>query len=221
MAHSKKRSKVRKPSTRLALQQPTIASTVGAPEDSKKPATPAPPARDDRDTAFYGAVVNAWIATRMEKDKSILTLSAAGDALLVTLLTTVGPHSWIEAVFYALAFAGFTFSAWTAVRIFDRNADYLARLANDKDEPDPNLGKLDRALLRGFLFGVVCSVLIASSSALARYSRDSSDTGNAASIEQPRAPAPLQPSDDSSRVLHPGGTRPPDTGAAAVRPTPR
>lgn len=140
----------------------------------------------------------------MEKDKSILTLSAAGIGLLVTLLTTVGPHSWIEAIFYALAFAGFTFSALTAVRIFDRNADYLLQLANDKDESDPRLRSLDRRLLKGFLFGVAFTVLIAVSSAIARYSHKGFP------MSEKEEKAPVASSDGQRRSLDSlGSLRPP------------
>lgn len=200
MPGSKKHDGQRSPSVNRPPQEDPVTSSAVTRQDVKEPVTPAPPSRDERDTAFYGAVVNAWIGTRMEKDKSILTLSAAGDGLLVTLLTTVGTNSWIEAIFYALAFAGFTYSAWTAVRIFDRNADYLARLANDDDEPDPRLGKLDRALLRSFLFGVAFSVLIAVSSAVTQYFPDRLQASNDAPGQQAQPQYHLQPAVDSPRV---------------------
>jgi tRNA A37 threonylcarbamoyltransferase TsaD len=39
--------------------------------------------------AFYTAAVEAWVATRMEKDKTLLALAAGGIGLLATLLTAV------------------------------------------------------------------------------------------------------------------------------------
>jgi hypothetical protein len=124
---------------------------------------------DDKDTAFYSAVVTGWIGTRMEKDRSILTLSAAGVALLVTLLTTVGASSWLQCVFYACAFACFIYSAWTAVRIFDCNADYLERLAAGRDEEDVKLKGLDTWLLRSFVLGIAFATLVGVSAAVTRY----------------------------------------------------
>ncbi|WDT74288.1 MAG: hypothetical protein MPW16_13610 [Candidatus Manganitrophus sp.] len=43
-----------------------------------------------KELAFYEATVNAWITTKFEKDKHLLTLSLAAIGLLITLLTTVG-----------------------------------------------------------------------------------------------------------------------------------
>ena len=51
------------------------------------------PVRDSKEVAFYGAVVEAWIGTRMEFDKSLLTLSLAGIGVVITLLTAVGMPS--------------------------------------------------------------------------------------------------------------------------------
>ena len=39
---------------------------------------------------FYAASVAAWYESSLEHDKSLLTLSAGGIGLLITLLTTVG-----------------------------------------------------------------------------------------------------------------------------------
>ena len=53
-----------------------------------------------KEIALYSAVVQAWAGTRMEKDRSILNLSAAGIGLLVTLLTTVGVTARCQLVLY-------------------------------------------------------------------------------------------------------------------------
>ena len=38
---------------------------------------------EQKGVAYYSALVNAWITTRMEKDKQLLTLSAAGIGLII------------------------------------------------------------------------------------------------------------------------------------------
>ena len=48
---------------------------------------------NDKQTAYFAALVEAWLQTRMEKDKSLLMLAAGGVGVLVTLLTTTGIHS--------------------------------------------------------------------------------------------------------------------------------
>jgi len=130
---------------------------------------PAPPPTDGRDIAFYSAVVNAWITTRIEKDKSVLTLAVAGIGLLATLLAAVGVRTLLEIPFYAIGFSGFLIASWTAVQIFDQNAEYLGKLAKDEDCEDPALSSLDRRLMYSFLCGVSAVLIIGSLSAFARY----------------------------------------------------
>jgi hypothetical protein len=43
-----------------------------------------------KNVAHYSVMLDAWIQTRMALDKSLITLSAGGVGVLVTLLTTVG-----------------------------------------------------------------------------------------------------------------------------------
>jgi len=75
--------------------------------------------------ALYTALVEAWIETRMEKDKTLLGLSTAGIGLLATLLTTVGPTSAPQLWLYGFAGLAFIGAIVTAVWIFDRNSQHL------------------------------------------------------------------------------------------------
>lgn len=57
---------------------------------------------EGKNIAYYSVLVNAWIQTRMERDKTLVTLSAAAVGLLVTLLTTVGINKeWIILLYLA------------------------------------------------------------------------------------------------------------------------
>lgn len=62
-----------------------------------------------KDVEFYSASVTAWYNSAFEHDKSILTLSSGGIALLVTLLTTIGARSPESMVLYALAVIFFSY----------------------------------------------------------------------------------------------------------------
>lgn len=44
-----------------------------------------------KEELYLSAVINGWIETRMERDRTLLALSTGGVGLLVTLVTTVGP----------------------------------------------------------------------------------------------------------------------------------
>lgn len=43
-----------------------------------------------KDVAFYSSCVNAWIQTRMEKDKQLLTLSSVAMGFLINLYKDLG-----------------------------------------------------------------------------------------------------------------------------------
>lgn len=45
---------------------------------------------EGKNIAHYSVLLDAWIQTRTERDKTLVTLSAAGVGLLVTILTTAG-----------------------------------------------------------------------------------------------------------------------------------
>jgi hypothetical protein len=96
----------------------------------------------------------------MERDKSLMTLSAAAIGLLVTLLTTVGAKSLCLVVLYASAIISFTCALITTIQIFDRNAVYLEKIAKGNDKNDERLVALDKRLYTSFIIGVVLTLLI-------------------------------------------------------------
>lgn len=111
---------------------------------------------DPKDVAFYTAVVQAWVTTRLEKDRALLNLSTAGIGLLVTLLTTVGPSSHCELLLYGLAGVCFASAIVVALLVFDRNSHHLEEvIKRRKDDDDAKLIKLDLLLLMLFMAGVV------------------------------------------------------------------
>src|SRR5688572_7614081 len=98
----------------------------------------------EKAVAFYAAMVEAWVATRMEKDRTLLALAAGGIGLLVTLLTTVAPTSAWQLALYAVAGALFLATVILAIQVFDRNSHHLERVVNHQERgPDPLLDKLD------------------------------------------------------------------------------
>jgi len=105
-------------------------SSAKEPEPSVVTAIEASPAAqskgaNEKENIYYSTMINAWINTRMERDKSVLTLSAAGVGLLVSLLTSVGASSGFEIIFYIFSFIGFLVATFSALYIFKLNADYV------------------------------------------------------------------------------------------------
>lgn len=124
----------------------TVMSQVG-----ESPASAAPPtAKED---LYYAAVVAGWLNSRLERDKSLLTLSAGGVGLVATLMTTVGPQSLVTLMLYALAALAFATSLFCIIRILDRNADHLKHIVAGTADRDAGLARLDRVSFWAFVAG--------------------------------------------------------------------
>ena len=112
---------------------------------------------EGKNIAYYSALVQAWIQTRMERDKTLCTLSAAGIGLLVTLLTTVGVDFRWELIPCALAFIGFVVTIWCTINIYMRNSESIESIVNESKKEKPSLAKLDRWAEYAFIFAAVCA----------------------------------------------------------------
>ena len=117
--------------------------------------------KDDlKEVEYYAALYNAWVNSRMERDKSLLILSGGAIGLLVTLLTTIGVSSVHALMLYALAILSFVVCSASLVIIFGRNSEHLEQIAKGEDKRDEWLGPLDRVALGSFFFGIVLSLAI-------------------------------------------------------------
>ncbi len=116
--------------------------------------------KQQKDIAYYSASINGWISTKLEKDKSLLALSAGGIGLLVTLLTTVGVSSPWVILLYVIAILSFTTCSITVVVIFNRNASYLKKILKEEEKADNVLKVLDRVAFWSFVLGIVMALLI-------------------------------------------------------------
>ena len=128
--------------------------------------------KEQKDIAFYSAVVQAWITTRMERDKVILAISAAGLGWLVTIVTTVGIADFLTLIFFVAAVVSFTAVSVLVVLILGRNAEYLERVARNQDEPDRLLARLDTSVNILFISGVVSVLLMGLLAGYAHYEKE-------------------------------------------------
>jgi len=118
------------------------------------------PDDDPKSVAYYSAIVGAWIETKMERDRTIVTLSASAIGLLVTLLTAVGVKTVFTLWLYAGALVGFGVAAISTIIIFHRNATYLEKVVQGTTSKSKMLGWLDRITLIFFGLGVILTILI-------------------------------------------------------------
>lgn len=147
-----------RPGSRFPSQTTAVPSRS---KPSKHRSFDAPaPEPDPRELAFYSALLDAWQSTRMERDRSLLTLSSAAIGLLVTLLTTTGGRDWLQKSSYVVAFLSFGTAVCLALSIFSRNGDHLARLLEDPGATDERLALYDKLLVWCFGLGVAACVAL-------------------------------------------------------------
>jgi len=119
---------------------------------------------NEKKIQYYSALVQAWLDTKLERDKSILALSTGAIGLLITLLTTVGVSSNVSIILYFLAILCFLVCIIAVLIIFKRNAEHLKQVAKNEAESDPILKKLDKISFCSFIFGIILSCIIGVSS---------------------------------------------------------
>jgi hypothetical protein len=122
-------------------------------DDESKP-------RDPRDGEWYAAALGAWYTTRLERDKSLLTLSAGGIGLLITLVSTVGIATLESLILFILAIIAFVTCLAAVLWIFARNSTHIEDVVHRNASNDPLLTVLDNVAVYTFLAGVVLSGII-------------------------------------------------------------
>ena len=120
-----------------------------------------------KEVAFYAATLAAWTSSRMELDRSKLTLSVAGVGLLVTLLTAIGVETRTDLMLFVFAIALFLITIACVLIIFQRNTKYVKELAKGSTKSDRVLRKLDFFSSISFFIAVIFSIMIGLSQGLA------------------------------------------------------
>ena len=94
---------------------------------------------DQKRVEFYSAGLTAWYNTRLEHDKSLLTLSAGGIGLLMTLMTTVGVSSAESLVLYICALVAFSvlIGISAAIHSYSKEEKKMASPENPQNGQQP------------------------------------------------------------------------------------
>lgn len=101
-----------------------------------------------------------FCTTKLEADKSILTLSTAGLGLIVTLLTGDNVTSLLELVIFLLSGLSFLVCSFSILRVFNKNADYIQDV-NESPALEKELKILDTVISYSFKAGMGLIVLAA------------------------------------------------------------
>jgi len=123
-----------------------------------------------KEVAYYAALVNAWIQTKMDRDKLLVTLSSGGIGLLVTLLSAVKIKHYWELLLYAAAVICFLVTIMACMFIFKRNSSHIEDVLCKNATQDYVLSRLDRISSYFFILGIVFSLAIGFIAALGKMS---------------------------------------------------
>jgi len=127
--------------------------------------------RNEKEVAYYSALISAWIEARMERDKSLIMLSAGGIGLLITILSTVGVNQRWVLWLYACAFISFLVSIFSCLMIFNRNPKVIEDVLENKSVENHRLARLDTIALSSFLSGILFSISIGVVAGVAQFNR--------------------------------------------------
>jgi len=122
--------------------------------------------QEAKEVEFYSAQVTAWLNTRFEHDKSLLTLSAGGIGLLITVSLATGFKSTAALAIYCAALFSFVICLACVLWIFRRNAVHLENVVCGREERDPMLSLLDKMAIASFMCGVLLASMLGVSAAV-------------------------------------------------------
>lgn len=122
--------------------------------------------QEAKEVEFYAAQVTAWLNTRFEHDKSLLTLSAGGIGLLITVALATGFKSVAALAIYCAALFSFVACLACVLWIFRRNAVHLENVVRGSGEDDTLLSLLDKIAVAAFMCGVLLSSMLGVSAAV-------------------------------------------------------
>jgi hypothetical protein len=123
---------------------------------------------EKKELEFYKACISAWYASAFERDKSLLTLSAGGIGLLMTLVRTSGISSIESLMLHIGAIISFLICLICTLTTFEKNKSHIEQIVNDKN-PDDSLKLLDKVAHWSFGIAIIFSTVIGISSAINSY----------------------------------------------------
>ena len=112
---------------------------------------------------FYSQSYASFYNTTMEKDKSILAVSAGGIGFLITLINFSKEIKIFEYIVFLFASLSFVMAIFTIIHIFGKNAEYIIALtteSDDCDEKECKLKMLDKIATCAFALGIALSLVL-------------------------------------------------------------
>ena len=126
---------------------------------------------DQKDVEFHSQTVNAWYATSLEYDKSLLTVSSAAAGLIVSFLTTKDISSKLIIYSCIVTLVFFIAAIICILFVFRRNKHYIYKVLTGDEGNDKVLKYLDLAVLIFFASGVVLSGFVGITAAIQSFDK--------------------------------------------------
>lgn len=115
-----------------------------------------------KEVSFYSHTVSAFLSTRMELDKSLLTLSVAGLGFLLSFIKIDSNNIYPYFIVFLIAAFAFFCCILVVIEIFGENSKHLIELSNnDVKKTQKKLKYLDKMAKITFLIGVFLSISLA------------------------------------------------------------
>lgn len=114
---------------------------------------------NEKSVAYYTESVAAWYQTKLERDKSILTISAGTIGLMITLSCSFlgdNSFSWAAFILFLISTIFFAVTIVCSIIIFNKNADYIEHVI--KEETPQSMGLYDWIF---FILGIVVAIVYA------------------------------------------------------------
>jgi len=84
-------------------------------------------------------MISAWLNTKLERDKQLLSLSTSAIGLLVTLLRTVGVSNFSQVLIFSAALIAFLFTVISVIWILGKNANHIEEMLNGSETESRHL----------------------------------------------------------------------------------
>ena len=167
---------------------------------------------EGKNIQHYAVNLAAWFNTKLEKDKSIITISSAAVGLLVTIITAKGVQSLCQVTFYLFSFIGFLTAIITSIQTLDQNAEQVRRDITNEGNINTQLRRNDIIVSMAFYAGIIFTTLVGISYGVNQYIKE---TGEKAvvdnKINQPSKVETIKEGFTRSDELKPVPPKPPIT----------
>lgn len=115
--------------------------------------------------AYYTSLINAWIQTKMESDKTLILISSGGIAFLINFLTKE-ITTITDLIIILAALISFFMVIVFCILIFERNSKLIEALTENTEAKDEWLGTLDKLAKGAFGLALIFTLIIGASNGI-------------------------------------------------------